>query len=203
MDYLTDDKYYIKRTSNDKLFKIKINNNYIVKDTLEHWVMVNYINDELPSQGFKIHVSSTLNKAQNMLTTVSRYLIKNCISFKYVRSFEQLMIKNSKYADRSSSGKFITIYPKNEIKFEKILNELQPKVDRYKKGSYILNDKRWRNGNLYFRYGGFTPIINIVNKKEIYCIKNNKGELIEDKRVPYYHLPDFIKEPKFITNSEK
>lgn len=203
MDYLTDDKYYVKRTSNDKLFNIKINDNYILKDTLEHWVMVNYINDKLPSQGFKIHVSSTLNNAQNILTTVARYLIKNNISFKYVRSLEQLMIKNSKYADRSSSGKFITIYPRNEIEFEKILNELQPKVDRYKKGPYILNDKRWKNGNLYFRYGGFMPIINVINKKEIYCIKNNNGELIEDKRVPYYYLPDFITEPKFIIQSEK
>lgn len=203
MDYLTDNKYYVKRISNDKLFKIKINDKYILKDTLEHWVMVNFVNDKLPSQGWKIHVSSTLDKAQNILTTTSRYLIKNHISFKYVRSLTQLMIKNSKYADRSGSGKFITIYPRNEKEFKKILNELQPKVDRYKKGPYILNDKRWKNGNLYFRYGGFMSIIKVVNKKEIYCIKNNNGDLIEDKRVPYYYLPDFIKEPQFIIHSEK
>lgn len=56
---------------------------------------------------------------------------------------------------------------------------------------------------VFFRYGGFEKIIKEIKGKELYCIRNTEGELIEDVRKPYYILPDFVKEPKEVLEMEK
>ena len=59
----------------------------------------------------------------------------------------------SKGGDRILTGKFITIYP-NEGEFIPLLDELHSALSNQPRGPYILTDKRWKNGNVYYRYGG-------------------------------------------------
>ncbi|GAA0497621.1 hypothetical protein GCM10008986_25780 [Salinibacillus aidingensis] len=97
---------------------------------------------------------------------------------------------NSKNANRSSSGKFITIYLINDQNFLELLDLLVSETKEFEKGPYILNDKRWKNSNIFYRYGAFERILNEHGE---HCIRDEKGKLIEDQRTPFYQVPDFVK----------
>ncbi|MFI3547341.1 class III lanthionine synthetase LanKC [Mammaliicoccus sciuri] len=168
--------------------------------TLENYHWVHLINNQkiLPEQGWKIHISTTLEEAQNTLDIVSSILFKRNIHFKFVKSVWELTVKNSKYGDRGSSGKFIAIYPQNEQEFLELLPILDKALKGLPKGPYILNDKRWYESNVFFRYGAFAEMYYYESGHKVLAIKNPDGDLVEDLRVPYYTVPDFIKEPDLI-----
>ncbi|PTI73274.1 serine/threonine protein kinase, partial [Staphylococcus succinus] len=191
-----ENTYYIKQNQKKKSFTLLHSDKNYIKIEDEHWVNYLYEPEKLPDQGWKIHISSLPSTAQKILDEVSSILMKNKISFKFVKNYQQLFEKNSKYADRTASGKFITIYPENYKSFICLLDTLHNTLKKYPKGPYILTDKRWYDSNVYFRYGAFKKMFFFENGKKKLAIKNNKGTFIEDVRKPYYVLPDFIQEPQ-------
>lgn len=176
----------------------KYDNSQWVKTNSLHWTYMMCKNHVLPDQGWKIHITCKMNESYNILFDVAKYLISKEISFKFVPNIIRLQSKNSKYGDRSASGKFITIYPKDIDQFTELLNDLYDITKIYQPGPYILNDQQWKNSNVFFRYGGIKEIKSVINGKETLVIKNNKGEYIEDLRVPYYHQYDFVQEPSIL-----
>ncbi|GAA2863251.1 class III lanthionine synthetase LanKC [Lactobacillus intestinalis] len=177
--------------------KEKVNSQWVNENT-EYWHYMIYQSHNLPTQGWKIHLSATIHQAQEMLDIVAPWLIRERVSFKFVSSLEQLVYSNSKYADRSESGKFITIYPRNNDEFEYLLQMLKKLTMHFDLGPYILSDQNWQESNVYFRYGGFKPIY-IVSKdgKKIPAIYDSNGKKHEDKRLPYYQKPNFVSDPPF------
>lgn len=168
------------------------------------WIyMMNKDERDLPEQGWKIHLTAVPREAQELLYVVSKYLIENKISFKFVPTVTKLIDKNGKEANRASSGKFITVYPHDTKVFLKLLNDLNELTKLYTNGPYILNDKQWKNGNVFFRYGGFKQMTLYRNGEKIDAIKDPNGNLIPDQRVPYYYLPSFVKEPVEIQRENK
>ncbi|TCP70270.1 class III lanthionine synthetase LanKC [Baia soyae] len=155
------------------------------------WRYYEFKGRALPAQGWKIHVSATMDEAEQVLKAVSEVLIEHQVAFKHIKNIEMLLQMNSKGANRASSGKFIAIYPKDDSEFVHLLGALQKKIKHYEKGPYILNDKCWKKSNVYYRYGGFNIIYN--DKGEL-CIRDDKGELTVDERTPFYQAPDFVKE---------
>lgn len=149
----------------------------------------------IPDSGWKIHVSCTLKNYNNILDIVSRYCVKNRISFKVIKDINKYFANGHKNGDRSSYGKFITIYPKNEDDFIRHIENLYFNLYDYE-GPFILSDLRYKDCKcLYYRYGS-----NIINRT--YDSKGNICRLIEyngisyiDKPRPYFYLPDFIKNP--------
>lgn len=162
------------------------------------WTSYTALHSKMDVQGWKIHVSTMYNNAQDTLDRVSKILIKRMVSFKHVKSKSVLHDMYSKNGSRISAGKFITIYPQRED-FIPLLNEINEAVKGLPKGPYIITDKQWKNGNVYFRYGAFQKI---TNEQGIYCIFDDKGALIPDERKPQYYLPDFIKEPPELLQNE-
>lgn len=202
--YINEGYYYnVASENNQRLLHLDCPpDNYIVIDG-EHWINVLERNIKLPNQGWKIHISTNMKEAQTTLDIVSKLMIERNISFKYVKSMTELLMKDSKYGDRGSSGKFITIYPVNTNQFIELLSLLENSLSHLKPGPYILNDKRWYDSNVYFRYGAFAPRFTFIDGVKVDAIENLQGELIEDKRVPYYYLPDFVEEPPEIIAMDK
>lgn len=200
----TNSPYYeMKLDKEDYTFTVhKKKENYKIFSD-DHWTY--YINKSvlIPEQGWKIHISSKLKYAQDTLNTLANLLIDNNISFKYVKTYNTLFEKNSKYANRIYSGKFITIYPINNKYFVFLLKEISNLLNEFPKGPFILTDKRWYESNVYFRYGAFKSM-HFYNKngEKNYAIRDPKGNLIPDVRAPYYYLPKFIKEPNEIIYME-
>lgn len=174
-----------------------------ILDDEKHWRYCVQKNAEMPNQGWKIHISCNSPEAQLMLDTVAPILFNEKVDFKFVCSKMEIDLKNSKYGDRSASGKFVTVYPTNEKQFIKLLNLLDMATMHIKKGPYILSDKRWKDHNVYFRYGGFAQMFVTVNGEKQLAIENENGELIPDVRSATYVLPDFVKEPAEIVEMDK
>ena len=164
----------------------------------EHWAYMIFKDRDFPDQGWKIHITTDIREASYLLYDVAIFLIKNEVSFKYVPSLKSLKSKNSKYANRGASGKFITVYPENNNAFIELLNDLKEITSSFNLGPYILNDQQWQESNVFFRYGGLKRIVAEINGEEVLAIRKPDGTLIPDERMPYYKLPDFVMEPEVI-----
>jgi len=203
---MSDNKLYFKYLRND--------NDYFNKDSVAHdeqkyevdklpedcvvstddyntWRFYTFKSQKLKDQGWKIHISTTLDNAQETLNIISEVLVRRQIAFKHLTNKSMLHSINSKNGNRVSSGKFITIYPPTDDVFLELLNVLYKKLKDLENGPYILSDKSWKDSNVYYRYGGFKSVFNEAGEP---CIRDEKGGLIPDKRAPYYQSFDFLKE---------
>lgn len=163
----------------------------VVSESESVWKHYHVKGSRLPDQGWKIHVTALYEESQSILEKVSRLCIDERIEFKHLKDRQSFIKANSKNANRASSGKFITIYPVNNEVFVKLLEMISLATQEFKKGAYILSDKRWKNSNIFYRYGGFKSIFNEYGE---HCIKDGKGNLIKDERTPFYQVPDFVKD---------
>ncbi|MFJ7667360.1 class III lanthionine synthetase LanKC [Lysinibacillus sp. NPDC097195] len=168
-----------------------IPDNYsVISDSDSIWKYYHLKDTKLPAQGWKIHVTSLLEDSKIILEKVARLCIDKNIEFKHLKDKYSMLMLNSKNANRASSGKFITIYPMNNEIFVELLEKISTALQDFKKGPYILSDKRWKNSNVFYRYGGFKSIL---NEEGEYCIKDDEGNLIQDQRNPFYQVPHFVK----------
>ncbi|GAB3445839.1 class III lanthionine synthetase LanKC [Streptomonospora sediminis] len=165
------------------------------------WAVRIPVGCRLPAQGWKIHVSATLDNAPRILDTVHDYCRDRRIPFKFIRSLALLHQRSSKYADRGASGKFITIYSRDEAELERILTDLDAAIGG-EAGPYVLTDLRWRAGPLYVRYGGFAVVMaRNANGELVHCIEAPDGELVPDERKPGFRVPPWVTIPDFLNEA--
>lgn len=144
-----------------------------------------YKDQKLTRQGWKIHLSCTLGNYQKVLDLVAEYMMENHISFKYIYSKKILSRYLSGDVHHTQLGKFITIYPTNTEHFISIVNYLYTIFKGYK-GPYILSDRKYRDSNIYYRYG-------VIESNSEYLITPS-GDLIDDNR-EFFSIPYFEKDP--------
>ncbi|KUP97738.1 class III lanthionine synthetase LanKC [Thermobifida cellulosilytica] len=155
----------------------------------------------LPDQGWKVHVSTSEEHAEKTLHEVSSYCFTNGISFKFLRGPHELRAQNSKYADRGSSGKFCTLYTRNETELKNILTELGESLSGIP-GPYVLSDLRWKSGPLYVRYGGFRERYCVTaDGRRVHAIETPEGELVPDPREPGFRPPSWVPMPAFLAEA--
>ncbi|MFG1806322.1 class III lanthionine synthetase LanKC [Streptomyces sp. NPDC049040] len=151
-----------------------------------------------PRQGWKIHVSAALGNADKVAAKVWDHCVPRGIPFKFVPSPQMLLLRNSKYAGRDTSGKFVTIYPDSEQQLREILEELGELLDG-EPGPYILTDLRWGEGPLYVRYGAFLKRFCVGERGTLVsAIEDAEGRLVPDSRAPAFHVPDWVTLPDFL-----
>ncbi|MFE5546774.1 class III lanthionine synthetase LanKC [Streptomyces sp. NPDC056534] len=152
-------------------------------------------------QGWKIHVSATVENAEHLLDVVSAYCLEREIPFKALSSMRKLILRNSKYADRGGSGKFITIYPPNDDVFRRALEDLDEKIGG-QPGPGILSDLKYREGPLFVRYGAFLSRRKPTERGGyIECIEDPDGNLVPDERRPGFHPPNWAEIPECLESS--
>ncbi len=107
-------------------------------------------------------------------------------------------MRNAKYAPRGSSGKVITIYPRDEAACERMLAELDATLDGAP-GPYILSDLRYGAGPLHVRYGGFTERYCQGSRGEMVpAIEGPAGDLVPDPRSSVFTVPPWVRMPDFL-----
>ncbi|MEU8119856.1 class III lanthionine synthetase LanKC [Spirillospora sp. NPDC049024] len=160
------------------------------------WTMQGRTDGSIPDQGWKIHVSAGLNNAEEILDIVAKYCVEHEVFFKHLRSRRVLLARNSKYAERGGSGKFITIYPADERVLERTLRELGGMLEG-QRGPYILSDLRWGAGPLFVRYGGFRERLCRSEYGEMVPgIETPDGRLVPDHRDPVFRVPEWVTVPE-------
>ncbi|TGA95725.1 class III lanthionine synthetase LanKC [Streptomyces sp. MZ04] len=151
-----------------------------------------------PQQGWKIHVSATLENADRIAAAVRDHCVPRAVPFKFIAGRHLLHLRNSKYAGRDGSGKFVTIYPADEHQLHAILTELGQILEGCE-GPYILTDLRWREGPLYVRYGAFTRRMCVDERGGlVLAVEDGQGRLVPDSRDPAFRVPEWVTLPPFL-----
>ncbi|MFJ7213475.1 class III lanthionine synthetase LanKC [Amycolatopsis sp. NPDC098790] len=165
------------------------------------WVVLGPAGARLPHQGWKVHVSARMDNADAVLDKVWAYCTARDLPFKYLAGPAVLLMRNMKYAGRGSSGKLVTIYPRDETRFKDVLHELDERL-RGEEGPYILSDLRWRQGPLYVRYGGFAERYRTAldGTREL-AIETPSGELVADHRGASFRVPEWVSVPEFLAEA--
>lgn len=152
----------------------------------------------LPAQGWKVHVSSTQEGAEQTLNQTWDYCIARHIAFKFLRSSWAQLVTNLKYADRGASGKLMTLYPRDESQLHELLEGLGARLNGTT-GPYILSDMRWRSGPLYVRYGGFVErSCTSPDGEPVLAVEAPDGTFVPDERKPVFQPPPWVELPAFL-----
>lgn len=162
------------------------------------WNVVFPREPDLPEQGWKIHVSVTLGEADRTCEDVWDYCVANDLPFKYLLNKNIAVIMNTKYAARGSSGKLITVYPRNEEELYKALLGLSERIGG-RPGPYVLSDLRWQEGPLYVRYGAFRTMMCFDARGDrVPALRGPDGGLVPDRRTPVFSPPPWVSLPDFL-----
>ncbi|MDW8809905.1 class III lanthionine synthetase LanKC [Streptomyces scabiei] len=168
------------------------------REKVGEWLAFRPTGVRLPPQGWKIHVSACLDNAQSILDEVWDYCVRHRIAFKFLPGLETLFLANAKYAHRGSSGKFVTVYPRDETECERVLTELGDALDG-RPGPYVLSDLRWRDGPLHVRYGAFADRYCVSADGEVQqAVADPTGRLVPDVRGPTFQVPEWVELPAFL-----
>ena len=163
----------------------------------EHWLQASHDDQKpLDLQGFKIHVSSAWSHAEETLRRVVPICVESDTCFKIVADSALLRFANSKRFGRGGSGKFIVIYPHDTESFIELIDAIA-EATKGLEGPYILSDKRFKDSKVvFYRYGGFQRLFDLqIDGTRRSMIRNPNGELIEDRRLPYFELPFEMDDP--------
>jgi serine/threonine protein kinase len=151
---------------------------------------------KLPFQGFKIHISATSATATEVLRRVVPIFVASNAGFKIMADPRILEIATCKNYWRGGSGKFVTVYPRDNAHFASLIQALDKSTNDLA-GPYILSDKRYADNKvLFYRYGGFAPrsVLNLFGEK-VMVMEASDGRLVPDHRTPFFQLPEGIEDP--------
>ncbi|MFD9321810.1 class III lanthionine synthetase LanKC [Streptomyces sp. NPDC060053] len=151
-----------------------------------------------PAQGWKIHASATRVNAERIAAIVWDYCVPRRVPFKFVPGPHLLHLRNTKYAGRDTSGKFVTVYPSDEERLHTVLRELGALLEGFE-GPYILTDLRWSDGPLYVRYGAFARSYVVDDRGSLVpAVRDGAGTLVPDRRAPSFQVPEWVTLPPFL-----
>ncbi|MEU6237058.1 class III lanthionine synthetase LanKC [Kitasatospora sp. NPDC047058] len=166
------------------------------RDTV--WVYLHPEGTTLPDQGWKVHVSGSLDEAPEIIGTVLEFCRAERISAKFLAGREIVLKANSKYAPRGSSGKLLTLYPCDHDELRRLLDGLTPLLAG-RQGPYILSDLRWRDSLLYLRYGAFRQLYCLDEQgRTVSALRDATGTLVPDLRRPVFSVPAWVEVPGFL-----
>ncbi len=168
------------------------------RNQLGVWLVLRPDGVTLPEQGWKVHVAACPGNAAEVLDRVWDYCVVNLVTFKFLWSPTVLLSRNSKYAAREGSGKFVTIYPRDERELQQVCEELDAELGG-QPGPYVLSDLRWGSGPLHVRYGGFGDRFCAAPTGELVpAIQRPDGTLEPDARRPVFAPPEWVALPDFL-----
>jgi serine/threonine protein kinase len=143
------------------------------------------------TQGWKIHVSATLLSANDVFSRARPILTEYDAAFKVPARLDFLAALNSGLRSFSQVGKFLTVYPKNEVEAVKLARELHTATRRLH-GPKIPFDAHYRKNSLvFYRYAPFLGVDRNDNPK----IVDTAGRLRRDVRDRAHAVPNWIRNP--------
>jgi lanthionine synthetase-like protein/protein kinase-like protein len=151
---------------------------------------------DMPGQGWKLHVSANSDQAAQVLRRALPVLADAGARFKFLADRRLVHVSNSKLCSRGASGKFITVYPRDDAQFRRLGTALAAALDGFT-GPYVLSDRRIPGSRcVFYRYGGFQALWKLHQSgTRVACIRNPAGELVPDVRNPFFGPPPWVKDP--------
>ncbi|WP_018680235.1 class III lanthionine synthetase LanKC [Actinokineospora enzanensis] len=150
----------------------------------------------LPEQGWKVHVSSSFDNAQSVLSVVSAVCVELGVPFKHLAGERVFLLAHDKHAARVQSGKFCTVYPPSEECTERVLRRLTTDLAGVS-GPFILTDRRFGKSEcVSYRYGAFLGRTRVDTEgRHVDTMLAPDGAEVDDERKPVFHLPPGVVDP--------
>ncbi|MFI6499662.1 class IV lanthionine synthetase LanL [Nonomuraea typhae] len=148
-------------------------------------------------QGWKLHVSATVESAPSVLVNAARALLSRRARFKFARSLGQVAELTSMRYPRAGGGKFITVYPDDDEHFLLLAAELHHATEGLT-GPVILSDRPYCSGSLvHYRYGAFTTKLARLDDDGSYVsmLMAPNGTWEEDRRAAWFTPPPWAPPP--------
>ncbi|QPC20543.1 protein kinase (plasmid) [Lacticaseibacillus paracasei subsp. paracasei] len=189
-------------------FKSLESNGYTIKHDSD-WLYAQ--RSFIPAQGWKIHLSSTVEAFGDMLNNVVPIIIKFECAFKIPVKEHSLLSLIMGGAGYLASGKLITVYPTRQDNDSlKRISESLASVCRFETFPKILTDLQYENSNVFLRYGAMreAPELDFLGEPR-YMLTDSDGHYQSDVRKPGAYkpswalLPDFLKHSAELPSSEK
>ncbi|ROQ36467.1 protein kinase-like protein [Streptomyces sp. PanSC19] len=158
----------------------------------------------LAEQGWKIHVSARLNRAQHVLDTVAGICFSEGVPFKHLSARLFFLFLHHKHAARAQAGKFCAVYPPDTTTARRLLERLRDALDG-EEGPYVLTDRRFRDSRtVHYRYGSFDGARSRLRADGTRegTVRDGSGREVVDPRLPAFHLPEGITDP-FVDEEEQ
>ncbi|MET9857184.1 class III lanthionine synthetase LanKC, partial [Streptomyces sp. NPDC006450] len=157
----------------------------------------------LAEQGWKIHVSARLDRAQHVLDTVAGICFSEGVPFKHLRARLFFLFLHHKHAGRAQAGKFCAAYPPDTATARRLLERLRDALDG-EEGPYVLTDRRFRDSRtVHYRYGSFGGRSRLrADGTREGLVLDGSGREVADLRLPAFHLPAGIADP-FVEQEEQ
>ena len=148
------------------------------------------------AQGWKIHVSARLERAQAVLDTVAEICFERNVAFKHLTARKFFLVVHHKHAHRAQAGKFIAAYPQDVETARQLLEALSEAL-REEDGPYVLSDRRFRDSRtVHYRYGAFSSRFGLLpDGSRQPLVLDGSGHEVADERQPYFVLPAGIADP--------
>lgn len=118
------------------------------------WVLFAPPEPALPRQGWKVHVSATPQAAAETIHLAAHECIRRGVTFKYLASRRLVHVMQLKYADRRSSGKVMTCYPRNDSELQVLTEALQSALSG-RPGARIIGEVSVEAAPVFLRHGAF------------------------------------------------
>lgn len=148
------------------------------------------------AHGWKIHLSSTVENAKETLRIAASILVKHGIAFKFCSDEHMLWMSLGKAWPRSQTGKFVTLYPRDEDECRYLLESLCAATSHLV-GPHILTDRAYRGSRVvHYRYGAHASF----SRTDPYGHHSSGFHLTDgswqaDVRGPTFTLPAGIADP--------
>ncbi|WP_405981917.1 class III lanthionine synthetase LanKC [Streptomyces sp. NBC_00158] len=157
----------------------------------------------LAEQGWKIHVSARLDRAQHVLDTVAGICFSEGVPFKHLSARLFFLFLHHKHAGRAQAGKFCAVYPPDTATAGRLLERLRDALDG-EEGPYVLTDRRFRDSRtVHYRYGSFGGRSRLrADGTREGLVLDGSGREVVDLRLPAFHLPEGIADP-FVEEEER
>jgi tRNA A-37 threonylcarbamoyl transferase component Bud32 len=168
------------------------------------WMGWDHPDNHRAAQGWKIHVSARLERAQAVLDTVADICFARAVPFKHLSARQFFLVVHHKHGHRAQAGKFIAIYPPDVETARGLLEELSEAL-REEDGPYVLSDRRYPDSRtVYYRYGSFAGRFRLLpDGTRQALVVDGSGSEVVDERQPYFVLPDGITDPFLTEDAEQ
>ncbi|NNH69088.1 protein kinase/lanthionine synthetase C family protein [Nocardia uniformis] len=162
----------------------------------EVWTQWTPPHTELPAQGWKVHVSSALGSAQQVLDVVSAACVELGVAFKHLTGKQYFLWMHGKHGSRVQSGKFCALYPPTPQLAYALLERLERELAGVA-GPYVLTDRRFGTSRcVSYRYGAFRARHRLLpDGTRVPTMLGLDGTEVLDERRPEFLLPAGISDP--------
>ncbi|WP_214322624.1 class III lanthionine synthetase LanKC [Nonomuraea sediminis] len=149
---------------------------------------------QVPEQGWKIHVSSAVEDAPQVLDLVAAACVEFSVSFKHLSGKSFFLWMHSKHGSRAQGGKFCALYPPDQEVARALLLRLERDLAGFA-GPYVRSDRRF-GSCVFYRYGSFRERFRLrPDGTREAMLLDPAGREIPDERRPEFVLPPGVTDP--------